>query len=80
LQQCRKFLAEQYAQTGLNLHSECSPTEVKKQSDGKYTVVIKDASGALKELTDNDAVMMATGDHHTLMYNSYDEVAHVQQS
>jgi len=60
-QECRKFLAEQYAQTGLNLHSECSPTEVKKQSDGKYTVVIKDASGALKELTDNDAVMMATG-------------------
>lgn len=54
-------MAEQYAQTGLRLHPQCSPVEVKKQGNGKLTVVIKHADGKVEEIADNDQVLMATG-------------------
>jgi len=58
---CRKFLAEQYETSGLHLHPECTPVEVKKQDDGKLTIVIKRKDDSTFEIADNDAVMMATG-------------------
>ena len=60
--QCRKFLGEQYAQTGLRLHPQCVPVEVKQQPDGRLTVVIKHADGKVEEIADNDQVLMATGE------------------
>lgn len=59
--ECRKFMAEQFAQTGLNMHPKCNPVEVKKQPNGKLTVVIKKADGSTAEIADNDQVLMATG-------------------
>nr|UBZ25208.1 glutathione reductase [Chlamydomonas sp. UWO 241] len=60
-EECRKFLGEQYAVAGLHLHPETNPVEVKKQPNGKLTIVIKHHDGRLEEIADNDAVMMATG-------------------
>jgi hypothetical protein len=57
----RRFLAEQFQQSGLELHPECNPVEVLKQPNGKLTCVIKCADGSTQQITDNDAVMMATG-------------------
>ncbi len=61
LPQVRTFMTEQFAQSGLQLHSECNPVEVKKQADGRLTCVIKRADGSTEEIKDSDAVMMATG-------------------
>lgn len=60
--QCRKFIAEQYAQTGLHLHKESTPTEVRREPDGKLTVVVKKPDGSTEEIAGNDVVMMATGE------------------
>ena len=60
--QCRKFIAEQYAQTGLNLHKESTPTEVRREPDGKLTVVVRKPDGSTEEIAGNDVVMMATGE------------------
>lgn len=60
-QECRKFLCEQYAQSGLILQKELNPVEIKKQEDGRFTVVLKSANGTLSEVNDNDQVLMATG-------------------
>ncbi len=97
-EECRRFIADQYTQSGLKLHTESQPQEVRggewrlarhlilmrsardvnwenvllsvqllaclqvrKQPDGRLTVVVKKASGAVEEIKDNDVVMMATG-------------------
>jgi len=60
-EECRKFMSEQYAQTGLQLHKECNPVEVKRGADGKLTVVVRDKDGGLSEVSGNDTVLMATG-------------------
>ena len=57
----RKFASEQYAAAGLHLHPGMTPTEVRRQPDGRLTVVFKDAGGATVEVADNDQVLMATG-------------------
>lgn len=55
-------MAEQYAQTGLHLHNESTPTEIRRGADGKLTVVVKKADGSVEEIAGNDVVMMATGE------------------
>jgi glutathione reductase (NADPH) len=62
-EEVRRFAAEQYAATGLNLHSECTPVEVRKDSStGKLTLVVKHTpSGEKREISGLDQVMMATG-------------------
>jgi len=62
-EEVRRFAADQYAATGLNLHSECTPVEVKKDATtGKLTLVIKHGpSGEMREIGGLDQVMMATG-------------------
>jgi hypothetical protein len=42
--------------TGLQLHSGESPVEVKRQPDGRLTVVMEDKAGNKKEIKDNDQV------------------------
>jgi hypothetical protein len=59
--QCRRFIAEQFSQAGLNLHKEKSPVEIKRQPNSKLTVVVKSLDGSLQEIADNDQVLMATG-------------------
>lgn len=54
--QVRKFVNDQYVEAGLNLHACWSPVEVKKQADGKLTLVVKHKDGTTKELPDNDQV------------------------
>lgn len=61
-EEARRFAADQYAATGLGLHSECTPQEVIKQPNGKLTLIIKHGpTGETRELRDLDQVMMATG-------------------
>mmetsp|Transcript_56407 Transcript_56407/g.132290 ORF Transcript_56407/g.132290 Transcript_56407/m.132290 type:complete len:509 (-) Transcript_56407:76-1602(-) len=61
---CRKFLARQMETSdGVIMHKETLPVRVELQSNGKKTVVIKDASGTESSLTDCDEVLMATGRH-----------------
>lgn len=60
-EEVRKFITQQFVTTGLQLHAESNPVEVKKQADGRLTVVVRSADGTLTELADNDAVLMATG-------------------
>jgi NADPH-dependent glutamate synthase beta subunit-like oxidoreductase len=60
--QVRAFAAEQYRATGLNLHPGLSPVEVRKQPDGRLTVVLASADGKERlEIADNDQVLMAAG-------------------
>jgi hypothetical protein len=54
--QVRKFAYEQYAATGLTMHPLHTPVEVKKQANGKLTIVIADKDGNKTEITDNDQV------------------------
>jgi hypothetical protein len=54
--QVRKFAFEQYAATGLTMHPLHTPVEVKKQANGKLTIVIADKDGNKTEITDNDQV------------------------
>uniref|UniRef100_A0A7S0WML1 Glutathione-disulfide reductase n=1 Tax=Chlamydomonas leiostraca TaxID=1034604 RepID=A0A7S0WML1_9CHLO len=56
-----KFATEQYAQSGLNLHPGFKPQEIRKQPNGKLTVVFTDKEGKSVEVADNDQVLMATG-------------------
>jgi hypothetical protein len=59
--QVRKFSAEQYATTGLELHAGHNPVSVSQGDDGKLVCTIRDNEGKLKEITGCDHVMMATG-------------------
>lgn len=52
----RKFAYEQYAATGLTMHPLHTPVEVKKQDNGKLTIVIADKEGNKTEIKDNDQV------------------------
>lgn len=54
--QVRQFANDQYVAAGLNLHAGCSPVEVRKQANGKLTLVLKHTDGTIQELTDNDQV------------------------
>lgn len=58
--QVRKFANEQYAATGLTMHPLHTPVEVKKQDNGKLTIVIADKEGNKTEITDNDQVWHET--------------------
>jgi len=60
-EEVRKFSAEQYATTGLELHAGHNPVSVTKGDDGKLTCTIKDKDGKLTEIIGCDHVMMATG-------------------
>ncbi|KAJ9510900.1 hypothetical protein QJQ45_027689 [Haematococcus lacustris] len=60
-EEVRKFVTEQYQQAGLQLHPGLSPIEVRKQADGRLTVVFSAKDGGSYEITDNDQVLMATG-------------------
>ncbi|KAJ9508896.1 hypothetical protein QJQ45_028222 [Haematococcus lacustris] len=71
-EEVRKFVTEQYQQAGLQLHPGLSPTEsvlappslmwqVRKQADGRLTVVFSAKDGGSYEIADNDQVLMATG-------------------
>ncbi len=55
--QVREFVEEQYKATGLQLHQEWSPVEVKQQEDGRLTLVIEHKEdGRREEIKDNDQV------------------------
>jgi glutathione reductase (NADPH) len=58
--QVRKFANEQYAATGLTMHANHTPVEVRKQEDGKLTIVVQDKEGNKTEITDNDQVQWAS--------------------
>lgn len=38
--------------------------QVKKQPNGKLTVVLNNKDGSTSEIADNDQVLMATGEHN----------------
>ena len=57
---CRVFLGEQMAAHGLIMHPEQTPASIKKQDDGKFTVVTNSKDGEV-ETKDVDVVLMATG-------------------
>lgn len=54
--QVRKFAFEQYGTAGLKMHPGYSPVEVKKQGDGRLTIVVADKDGNQLEIADNDHV------------------------
>lgn len=56
--QVRKFAAEQFAATGLTMHANHTPVEVRKQENGKLTIVIQDKEGNKTEIKDNDQVRL----------------------
>nr|QBY35585.1 glutathione reductase 1 [Dunaliella salina] len=60
-EEVRKFTTDQYAASGLQMHPYMTPAEVKKQPDGKLTVVMTAKDGSKVEIADNDHVLMATG-------------------
>lgn len=61
-EEARSFAAEQYAATGLSLHAEHSPVEVRAQADGRLTLVVEHTrTKERREVRDLDQVMMATG-------------------
>ena len=60
---CRKFLAEQYQQNGLNLHVSSTPQSIEKGADGKFTLVCKGPDDKEFRLDKLDCVLMATGRH-----------------
>jgi hypothetical protein len=66
--QVRNFAYEQYAATGLTMHPLHTPVEVKKQANGKLTIVIADKDGNKTEITDNDQVRSCLLGH---MYASW---------
>lgn len=60
-EECREFVAEQYAEVGrLRLHPGQSPTAVVKNDDGSLTMTMKDKQGNESSVT-TAVVMMATG-------------------
>mmetsp|Transcript_34724 Transcript_34724/g.98394 ORF Transcript_34724/g.98394 Transcript_34724/m.98394 type:complete len:557 (-) Transcript_34724:164-1834(-) len=59
-EECRVFLKEQIAETGMNLHPGCSPTEIVKNDDGTFTIKFESKEGETFEDT-CDEIMMATG-------------------
>ena len=60
---CRQFLAEQYQQNGLNLHTNSTPQSIEKGEDGKFTLVCQDKDKKEFRLGNLDCVLMATGRH-----------------
>eukprot|EP00878_Enallax_costatus_P019416 GHUV01020486.1.p1 GENE.GHUV01020486.1~~GHUV01020486.1.p1 ORF type:complete len:362 (+),score=107.11 GHUV01020486.1:197-1282(+) len=60
-EEVRKFAFEQYGTAGLQMHPGCVPVEVKKQEDGRLTIVIADKDGNQIEIKDNDQVYDTAG-------------------
>lgn len=60
-EECRQFIAEQYQVSGLNIHSESTPTRIEKQSNGSFTLHVKKKSGGEEAIEGLDTVLMATG-------------------
>lgn len=72
--QVRKFANEQYTATGLTMHANNTPVEVRKQENGKLTIVIQDKEGNKTEITDNDQVRWAITALARCMYTGCVEV------
>ncbi|KAL3151737.1 hypothetical protein ABBQ38_012716 [Trebouxia sp. C0009 RCD-2024] len=60
-EECRHFISEQYQVSGLNIHSESTPTCIEKQSNGSFTLHVKKKSGGEETIEGLDTVLMATG-------------------
>ncbi|KAL0024238.1 hypothetical protein WJX77_010882 [Trebouxia sp. C0004] len=60
-EECRGFIAEQYEVTGLNIHSQSTPTRIEKQSDGSLTLHVKKKDGQEEAIEGLEAILMATG-------------------
>lgn len=59
-EECRKFIAEQYEVSGLNIHSQSTPTKIEKKEDGSLTLYVKkdDKEEVIEGL---EVILMATG-------------------
>ena len=60
-EECRGFIAEQYEVTGLNIHSQSTPTRIEKQSDGSLTLHVKKKDGQEEAIEGLETILMATG-------------------
>ncbi|CAL8466053.1 g5589 [Coccomyxa elongata] len=60
-EEVRNFVAEQYGVHGLNLHPAASPVEIRKDADGKLTLVAESKKDGKIVLEGLDHVLMATG-------------------
>ncbi len=60
-EECRGFIAEQYEVTGLNIHSQSTPTCIEKQSDGSLTLHVKKKDGQEEAIEGLETILMATG-------------------
>ena len=54
-------MAEQYGVHGLNLHAAASPVEIRKDADGKLTLVAESKADGKIVVEGLDHVLMATG-------------------
>eukprot|EP01059_Diplonema_ambulator_P024077 TRINITY_DN3984_c0_g9_i1.p1 TRINITY_DN3984_c0_g9~~TRINITY_DN3984_c0_g9_i1.p1 ORF type:complete len:491 (+),score=185.40 TRINITY_DN3984_c0_g9_i1:41-1474(+) len=58
--ECRAFISEQMSHHGINMHPLSVPKEIRKQDDGRFTVVYV-CKGEEVMIKDADQVLMATG-------------------
>lgn len=58
--ECRSAVAENLELRGIHVHSECNPTSIEKEGEGRYVLHYRDGSGQEHTLRCGK-VMMATG-------------------
>ncbi|CAD7698256.1 unnamed protein product [Ostreobium quekettii] len=60
-EEARNFITEQYEVEGVHLHANSTPVDIVKDSEGTFSVQLKDSNGDLSTIEQADTVFMATG-------------------
>ena len=79
-EECRGFIAEQYEVTGLNIHSQSTPTRIEKQSDGSLTLHVKKKDGQEEAIEGLETILMATGRSPNTQNMNLEKVSSVQDA
>ncbi len=75
-EECRNFIAEQYEVSGLNIHSQSTPTRIEKKEDSSLTLHVKKKDGQEEAIEGLETILMATGRSPNTQNMNLDKVGH----